>query len=92
MNGARTMKNDEAIKLLADPQFLDKLYAYAYRHCSTSHEAQDLCSDMILAILKALRKNTEIRYFPSFAWTVAHRVHADYCEKRKRENDRFLSM
>lgn len=86
------MKNDEAIKLLANPQFLDKLYAYAYRHCSTSHEAQDLCSDMILAILKALRKNTEIRYFPAFAWTVAHRVHADYCEKRKRENDRFLSM
>ena len=29
------MKSDEAIKLLADPRFLDKLYAYAYRHCSS---------------------------------------------------------
>lgn len=86
------MKNDEAIKLLADPQFLDKLYAYAYRHCSTSHEAQDLCSDIILTILKALRQNTDIQYFPAFAWTVAHRVYADHCEKRKRENDRFLSV
>ncbi len=86
------MKSDEAIKLLADPQFLDKLYAYAYRHCSTSHEAQDLCSDMILAILKALRRNTEIQHFPAFAWTVAHRVYADHCERRKRENDRFVSM
>ena len=86
------MKNNEAIALLADPQFLDKLYAYAYRHCSTSHEAEDLCSDMVLAILKALRKGENIQHFHAFAWTIAHRTHADYCEKRKKENDRTISM
>lgn len=85
------MKNNEAITLLSDRQFLDKLYTYAYHHCSTSHEAEDLCSDMILAILKALRQNTEIQHFHAFAWTIAHRTYADYCEKRKRENARIVS-
>lgn len=83
------MKNNEAITLLSDQQFLDKLYTYAYRHCSTSHEAEDLCSDMILAILKALRQNTEIQHFHAFAWTIAHRTYADYCEVRKRESARY---
>lgn len=86
------MKNDEAIVLLADPQFLDKLYAYAYRHSNTSHEAEDLCSEMILAILKALRKSEGIQHFHAFAWTVAHRAYADYCERRKRDNDRTASI
>ncbi|MDE7222573.1 MAG: RNA polymerase sigma factor [Acetatifactor sp.] len=85
------MKNDEAITLLSDRQFLDKLYTYAYRHCNTSHEAEDLCSDMILAILRALRQSTEIQHFHAFAWTIAHRTYADYCERRKRENARRTS-
>ena len=85
------MKNDEAITLLSDRQFLDKLYTYAYHHCNTSHEAEDLCSDIILAILKALRQNTEIQHFHAFAWTIAHRTYADYCEKRRRENARIVS-
>lgn len=85
------MKNDEAVALLADPQFLDKLYTYAYRHSNTSYEAEDLCSDMILAILKALRKSDSIQHFHAFAWTVAHRAYADYCERRKRDNARTVS-
>ena len=74
------MKNEEAIALLSDRQFLDKLYAYSYRHCNTSHEAEDLCSDMILAILKALRQNGDIQNFHALAWTIAHHTYADYCE------------
>lgn len=85
------MKNDEAIALLSDRQFLDKLYTYAYRHCSTSCEAEDLCSDMILAILKVLRQNGEIQHFHALAWTIAHRTYADYCERRKRESARIVS-
>jgi len=93
MNGAKeSMKTDEAITLLSDRRFLDKLYAYAYRHCGTSYEAEDLCSDMILAILKALRQNGEIQHFHAFAWTIAHRTYADYCEKRKRENIRLSPL
>lgn len=86
------MKNDDAIRLLADRQFLDKLYTYAYRRCCTAHEAEDLCSDMILAILRALRQNEEIQHFHAFAWTVAHRVYADYCERRHNESVRMIPV
>ncbi|MCM1120210.1 MAG: RNA polymerase sigma factor [bacterium] len=86
------MKRDEAIKLLSDQQFLDKLYAYAYQRCNTSHEAEDLCSDIILTILKALRHSGEIEHFHAFSWTVAHRVYADYCERKKRDSARLISM
>lgn len=81
------MKRDEAIKLLSDQQFLDKLYAYAYQRCNTSHEAEDLCSDIILTILKALRHSGEIKHFHAFSWTVAHRVYADYCERKRETPD-----
>lgn len=84
------MKNVDPISLLADRQFLDKLYTYAYRRCSTSCEAEDLCSDIILAVLKALRQGGEIQHFYAFTWTIAHRVYADYCENRKKESARLI--
>ena len=86
------MMKDKAIRLLSDRLFLDKLYAYAYRRCNTSCEAEDLCSDMILAVLKALRGSGEIRDFYALAWTVARRTYADYCDKRKKENARFITV
>lgn len=76
-------KPSEAIRLLSDPDFLDKLFGFAYRRCSTSHEAEDLCSEMILSILKALRQQEDIDHFHAFSWTVARRVYADYCERRR---------
>lgn len=86
------MKNEEAIALLSQPQFLDKLHAYACRRTESSYEAEDLCSEMVLAILKALRQTEDIQSFHAFAWTIAHRVYADYCEKRKRETARTMTM
>ncbi|MHB1151799.1 MAG: RNA polymerase sigma factor [Eubacteriales bacterium] len=77
------MRAEETIKHLDDKEFLDKLYGYAYKRCGTSHEAEDLCSDIVLSILKGIRKNPDIRNFYAFAWTVAHRVYADFAQKRK---------
>ncbi len=84
------MKTDETIKKLSDQVFLDKLYGYAYHRCRTSHEAEDLCSDIILAILRAIYNGKEIQNFYAFVWTVAHRVYADYCEQRKIHSDAVI--
>lgn len=81
------MKAEDSINRLEDKTFLDKLYGFAYRRCSSSHEAEDLCADIILALLKSIRKNSCIENFYAFAWTVANRAYADYCEKRKVKND-----
>ncbi|HIS33132.1 MAG TPA: RNA polymerase sigma factor [Candidatus Limivivens intestinipullorum] len=84
------MRTEETIHMLSDPSFLDKLYGYAYHRCRTSHEAEDLCSDIVLAVLRGIRKGREVENFYAFVWTVARRVYADYCEKRKQCSDRTV--
>lgn len=76
------MKTNEILKLIGDKEFLDKIYQFSYRRCNTSYEAEDLCSDIILAVISAVHKQESIENFYAFVWTVARRVYADYCEKR----------
>lgn len=76
------MKTNEAIKLIGDKEFLDKIYQFSYRRCNTSYEAEDLCSDIILAVISAVHNQEDIESFYAFVWTVARRVYADYSEKR----------
>lgn len=76
------MKTNETLKLIGDKAFLDKIYQFSYRRCNTSHEAEDLCSDIIFAVLTAVRNQESIENFYAFAWTIARRVYADFSEKR----------
>lgn len=79
------MKTNEALRLLEDKSFLDKIYHFSYRRCNTSFEAEDLCSDIILAVLSAIRKQEQIENFYAFVWTIARRVYADYSRRRSIE-------
>lgn len=76
------MKTNEILKLIGDKEFLDKIYQFSYRRCNTSYEAEDLCSDIILAVISAVHKQEQIENFYAFVWTVARRVYADFCENR----------
>lgn len=78
------MKTNEVLKLIDDKEFIDKVYQYSYRRCSSSYEAEDLCSDIILSVISAVKKTEYIENFYAFVWTVAKRVYADFCEKRSR--------
>lgn len=78
------MKTDEILNLIGDKDFLDKIYRFSYHRCNTSFDAEDLCSDIILAVISAVQKHTDIDNFYGFVWTVAHRVYADFCEKRNK--------
>lgn len=78
------MKTNDVLQLIGEKDFLDKVYQYAYRRCNTSHEAEDLCSDIILAVLSAVRKQENVDNFYAFVWTIARRVYADFSEKRSR--------
>lgn len=75
------MKTNETLKLLDDKDLLDKIYHFSYHRCNTSFEAEDLCSDIVLAVISAIHKQEDIENFYAFVWTVARRVYADYCEK-----------
>lgn len=76
------MKTNEILKLIGDKEFLDKIYQFSYRRCNTYYEAEDLCSDIILAVISAVHNQESIENFYAFVWTIARRVYADYSEKR----------
>ena len=78
------MKTNEILQLIGEQVFLDKVYQYAYRRCNTSHEAEDLCSDIILAVISAVHKQEHIDNSYAFVWTIARRVYADFSKKRSR--------
>lgn len=83
------MRAEEAIQYLDDKEFLDKLYGFSYKRCSTSYEAQDLCADIVVTLIKSIRSKVEIEHFYAFAWAVAYRVYADFSQKRKNNCDRY---
>ncbi len=85
------MKTDETLKLLEDKSFLDKIYHFSYHRCSTSFEAEDLCSDIILAVVSAIQKQEQIENFYAFVWTIARRVYADHSRKRNAERQITVS-
>lgn len=79
------MQTSEALEQMNDREFIQKIYNYAYGKCNTSFEAEDLCSDIIIAVIKAVQKQAEIEHFYAFVWTIARRVYADYCEKQSKQ-------
>ena len=78
------MTSKEAMAILQKQEFLDKLYGFAYKRSNSSSEAEDLCSEIIVSIVRSLRKTAEIKDFYGFVWTIARRVYADYCDKSSR--------
>lgn len=78
------MKTNQALALIGDKEFIDKIFGYAYRRCNTSYEAEDLASDIILAVIGAIGRQADIDKFHAFVWTVAHRVYADHCDKKNK--------
>lgn len=86
MNGVKEtkMNTDEALKQIGDKDFLDRMYHFSYHRCNSSYEAEDLCAEIILTIIAALKRQEEVVNFHAFTWTIARRVYADFCEKRKK--------
>jgi len=74
------MSREELLDKINNIEFINKIYGFAYKKCYTSHEAEDLCSEIILNLIKAIYK-TDIQKFDSFVWTLAHRTYADHCDK-----------
>ena len=85
------MKTSEILKLIDDREFLDKIYHFSYHRCSTSFEAEDLCSEIIAAVLSAVKKQAEVENFYAFVWRIARGVYADHCEKKSKDA-RVISM
>ena len=50
------MKKSELLKIM-NQELLDKLFGFCYARTADSHEAEELCSDIIFALVKNVVKN-----------------------------------
>lgn len=82
------MKKRELLKLF-DDDLLDRLFGFCYSRANDSYEAQELCSDIIFALVKAAHTDGEITNLYPFIWRVARNVYADFLNSRRRHADAF---
>ncbi|MCH5183964.1 MAG: sigma-70 family RNA polymerase sigma factor [Oscillospiraceae bacterium] len=82
------MKKQNLLKAI-DQELLDKLFGFCYVRTRDSYEAQELCSDIALALVEAAHSEGEIQDLYGFIWRVARNVYADFSEKKRRNSDRY---
>ena len=80
------MRKQELLKQF-DDDLLDKLFGFCYARTNDSYEAQELCSDIIFALVKAAHTDGEITNLYSFIWRVARNVYADFSNNRRKYAD-----
>ncbi len=82
------MKKQELLKYF-DDVLLNKLFGFCYARTNDSYEAQELCSDIIFALVKAAHTDGDIKSLYPFVWSVARNVYADFSNGRRKHADTF---
>lgn len=80
------MKKNELLKIM-DNELMDKLFGFCYARTRDSHEAQELCSDIVFALVKAAGGEGEIEKPYPFIWRTARNVYADFSDRRRLKSD-----
>ena len=83
------MKKSELLQFI-DQDLLDSLFGFCYQRTASAHAAEELCSDILFALVKAANSEGEIEddMAHAFLWRVARNVYADYSSRRHRESCR----
>ena len=84
------MKKSELLKIM-NQELLDKLFGFCYARTADSHEAEELCSDIVFALVKSAQKEGEIEEAYPFIWRVAKNVYADFSEKKRQRAERVFA-
>ena len=77
------MKKQDLLKYF-DDYLLDKLFGFCYARTNDSYEAEELCSDIIYALVKAAHNDGKIESVYPFIWRVARNVYADFSNNRRK--------
>lgn len=84
------MKKEELLKYV-DDELLEKLFGFCYARTNDSYEAEELCSDIVFAIVRAANTDGQIGAVYPFFWKVARNVYADFSARRKKRSEAFCS-
>lgn len=76
------VKND-LLKVM-DDELLEKLFGFCYARTYDSHEAQELCSDIVFELIKVAHTDGSIDNLNPFIWKTARNVYADFLERKRR--------
>ncbi len=71
-----------------DRELLERLFRFCYARTSATAEAQDLCSEILLALVKAANAEGDLGAVQPYIWRVARNVYADYASRRRAEAER----
>ncbi len=82
----KDMKKQDLLNFF-DEELLDKLFGFCYARTNSSYEAQELCSDIIFALVKAANTDGEIENVYPFIWKVARNVYATFSDKKRKRAD-----
>ncbi len=82
------MKKQEILNYI-DNNLMDKLFGFCYARTNDSYEAQELCSDIIYALVRAAHTDGDIASLYPFIWRVARNVYADFTRHKKRHQAVF---
>ncbi|MDE7249607.1 MAG: hypothetical protein K2N82_06910, partial [Lachnospiraceae bacterium] len=82
------MKKQELLKMV-DKDLLEKLFGFCYARTKDSYEAQELCSDIVYALVRTANTEGEITDAYSYIWKIARNVYADFCNHYRRYADLF---
>ena len=80
------MKKQDLLNIF-DEELLDKLFGFCYARTRDSYEAEELCSDIVYALIKAANTEGEIESIYPFVWRVARNVYADFSNNRRKRSD-----
>ncbi len=91
------MKKTELLSRI-DRELLDALMGYCYRRTASSHEAQELCSDIVYELCRIGNSEGEIgadadgdAALYAYIWQVARHVYARFSERRRQSRTRAAS-
>lgn len=82
------MKKQDLLNLI-DQELLDSLFGFCYHRTANSLEAEELCSDIMFAIIRAANSEGDIRDAYPFIWRIARNVYADHTKNKARNRDRL---
>ncbi len=68
--------------------YMEKVFYFCLKKTGCPSAAEELCSDISLAVIAALRKGVRPESFAAWVWQVARNRHADYAESRRRSRER----
>ena len=81
------MNKKDLLKII-DNDLLDKLFGFCYVRTKDSLEAEELCSDIVFALVKSAQTEGEIESPYPFIWRTARNVYADFSKNKRTRSER----